>query len=181
MARTNYEDDYFEWMYDMVCDGRYARENSYRKLLNYLHNTEFVWLIPRDVNRAEDGIELRYRFAYYNGMDDEQVREELQGPCSLLEMILALAIRCENDIMDDTAVGDRTGQWFWKMITNLGLGGMTDRRFDSIYVADTVDRFLNREYDADGHGGLFVVRNCPYDLRDEEIWTQMTWFLDSIT
>ena len=34
--------------------------------------------------------------------------------CSVLEMMIALAIRCEEHIMDDPDVGNRTGQWFWK-------------------------------------------------------------------
>ena len=55
--------DYFEWLYNLVCDGLYAGRNSYRKLLMFLHNTEFTWTIPMDENRASDGIDLRYRFS----------------------------------------------------------------------------------------------------------------------
>lgn len=176
--RNNLREDYFEWMYDTVCRGRFAKENSYRELLTYLHSVEYTWILSDDVNRAEDGEEgLRWRFAYENHI---QIRHELDGPCSVLEMILALAYKCE-EIMDDAAVGDRTVQWFWKMINNLGLSGMTDRRFDLLYVEDTVQRFLNREYEPDGHGSLFVIRNCRYDLRDVETWTCMLWYLDSIT
>jgi hypothetical protein len=176
--RNDLREDYFEWIYDTVCRGRFAKENSYRELLTYLHSVEYTWILSDDVNRAEDGEEgLRWRFAYENHI---QIRHELDGPCSVLEMILALAYKCE-EIMDDAAVGDRTVQWFWKMINNLGLSGMTDRRFDLLYVEDTVQRFLNREYEPDGHGSLFVIRNCRYDLRDVETWTCMLWYLDSIT
>lgn len=178
MTETNVRKEYFDWMCHIVCGGRFARENSYRKLLAYLHEVEFVWMIPKDANRAEDGESLRWRFAYENHM---HIGRELDGPCSVLEMILALAIRCENDIMDDSSVGDRTGQWFWKMINNLGLSGMTDRRFDANYVEEVIDRFLHRDYEPDGHGGLFVIHDCPYDLREVEIWTAMLWYLDSIT
>ena len=175
----NREQEYFEWMCHVVCDRRFAKENSYRKLLSYLHSVEFTWTrrFRRDANRAEDGESLRWRFAYENHM---HIYDELDKPCSVLEMILALAFRCE-EIMDDANVGNRTGQWFWKMITNLGLGAMTDQLYDPEYVEKTVRNFLNRKYEPDGHGGLFVIRNCEYDLRKEEIWTQMTWFLDSIT
>lgn len=176
MSRRNAEDEYFEWMFQIVCGGRYSSGYSYRELLTYLYNTEFTYLIPKDRNRAEDGVDLRYRYYY-----TEHRSCEKSGPCSVLEMILALAIRCEETIMDDPSIGDRTGQWFWKMIVNLGLGGMTDNRFDPDYVRDVVDTFLNREYEPDGRGGLFTIRNCEYDLRDVEIWTAMLWFLDSIT
>ena len=101
-------------------------------------------------------------------------------PCSVLEMMLALSIRCEEHIMDDPEIGNRTGEWFWIMIVNLGLGSMDDTRYDEEYVDDILDKFLNREYDADGTGGLFPVRNpryAQYDLRNVDIWYQLNWYL----
>lgn len=170
--------DYFEWMVDLVCDGRFPRGVSYRKLLGYLHDTEFTFIIDRDVNRAEDGINLRRKYGLHN--DCPEAEDILYGPCSVLEMILALAIRCEETIMDDTAYGDRTGQWFWGMITNLGLGRMTDDYFDIYHVESVVERFLDREYEADGRGGLFTIEDAPRDLRDVEIWYQLNWYLNKL-
>ena len=180
MILSNNEQEYFDWMFNIVCGGRYTYEHSFRKLLSYLYEIEFTYIIPRDADRAEDGVDLRYRFAYINDLDIDDVLNSIVGPCSIFEMILALAIRCEESIMDDPSVGDRTGQWFWKMITNLGLGGMTDQKFDKDYVDDVILTFLNREYKPNGDGGLFKIKNCEYDLRDVEIWTQMLYFLDSI-
>lgn len=182
MTRTNIEQEYFEWMYELICDGRYSKETSYKKLLTYLHDVEFVYSIPKDSNRAEDGEDLRYRFAYemYDHNDRDYVVDCLSRPCSVLEMMIALAIKCE-ETMDDPSVGDRTGQWFWRMIVNLGLGGMYDRRFDIKYVGEVVDRFLRRDYEHDGSGGLFRVKHCEHDMRKFEIWIQMLWMLDTIT
>ena len=169
--------EYFDWMLSIIHDGKYAKKNSYFKLLRFLHDVEFTWIIPKDSNRAEDGIDLRWRYEYTT---DNQLFYERNKPCSVLEMILALAIRCEEGIMDDPAYGNRTSQWFWSMITNLGLGSMTDARFDISYVEDVIERFLNREYEPDGRGGLFTVEDCEYDLRKIEIWVQMLWYLDDI-
>ena len=80
--------------------------------------------------------------------------------------------------MYDPNIGDRTEQWFWEMIVNLGLGGMMDDIFDVEHVEYIVDRFLNREYEPNGRGGLFFIRNCKYDLRRVEIWYQLCWYLD---
>lgn len=172
--------DYFDWLYKKACDDRYSGEISYKKLLMHLHNTEFIYSLDRDRNRADDGIKLRQRFA-----DDYELVDEadayLTEPCSVLEMMLALAIRCEETIMDDPAYGNRTTQWFWGMITTLGLGSMTDDNYDKRFISSTIRRFLNRDYDPDGRGGLFYIRNCTYDLRDMEIWIQLCWYLDSIT
>ena len=101
-------------------------------------------------------------------------------PCSILEMMIALAIRCEEHIMEDPEIGNRTGQWFWNMIVSLGLGHMTDDYFDLAYVEEAVRRFLNREYSRDGSGGLFTIERCPQDMRRIEIWYQMCMYLQTI-
>lgn len=172
-------DEYFEWLCGIIDSERYSKQVSYRKLLTHLHLIEFTWLIRNDENRADDGIQLRRRFALQR--DDIRLQRYLNGPCSVLEMMTGLALRCEECIMDDPQLGDRTGQWFWGMINNLGLSSMRDSKFDRDYVDDVIARFLNREYEPDGRGGLFTVRHCDYDLRTVEIWSQLSWYLGSIT
>ena len=179
LSENDISNAYFEWMYDLVCGKRYSKSISYRKLLSLLHGTEFTYIIPKDENRAEDGIDLRYRFAYDHA-DIENAELYLSGPCSVLEMMVSLAIRCEETIMCDPDVGDRTGQWFWGMIVSLGLGSMSDSRFDRRFVELTISRFLNHEYEQNGHGGLFTLRHCDRDLRTAEIWQQMCWYLNEV-
>lgn len=182
MIRDRISNDYYHWLFDIVCGERFAEGISYNRLLTYLHNIEFTYMIPKDQNRAEDGISLRYRFAITQGYEEEvdEILDILDGPCSVFEMMIALAIRCEENIMDDPTMGDRTGQWFWGMIVNLGLGAMMDGKFQKGYVYEVIDRFLRREYEPNGEGGLFTIRRSPRDLRDVEIWIQLLWFLDSI-
>ena len=180
MIKDDISNDYFEWLFDLVCEGRFSKDISYRKLLMALHNTEFTYCISMDENRAKDGEDLRYRFINSQGYDERYVMAYLNNPCSVLEMMIALAIRCEENIMDDPKIGDRTGQWFWGMVTSLGLGSMTDSRFDKDYVNETIRIFLDRDYEPNGRGGLFTIKNCDQDLRDVEIWYQLNWYLDSI-
>lgn len=183
MTRDDINNQYFKWMYNLVCEGRHSEKLSYKKLLLRLHNTEFTFTIPYDSNRAEDGVDLRRRFALLQ--EDENlpyaIMDIIDGPCSVLEMILALAIRCEENIMDDPKYGDRTRQWFWGMITSLGLGGMYDRLFDRRTVDDIVAKFLNRDYAPDGAGGLFTIKRCNVDLRTVEIWYQLLWYMNGIS
>ena len=170
------KNDYFEWIYRMVVKTDGPPSISYRKLLMALHNTPFVYSIPMDENRASDGIDMRYRFTF-----EDDVDRYLNGPCSVLEMMVALAIRCEENIMDDPKKGDRTSHWFWTMVINMGLGAMTDLRFDKDYVTETVTRFLNRQYDYYGKGGLFTVKNPDRDMCKVEIWWQLCWYLNEIS
>lgn len=170
--------DYFEWMYDLMCGDRFADTITYKRLFTFLHDVEFTYFVPHDENRAADGIGLRYRFCSNN--DIEHLEHCLSGPCSVLEMMVALAIRCEERIMCDFRKGDRTSQWFWNMIRSLGLSGMTDYNFDEYLVKDVISRFLNREYDRNGKGGLFTIRRWDRDARDVEIWHQLLAYCNTV-
>lgn len=177
MTNENLINEYFDWMYQLVCSNRNKRL-SYRKLFCQLFDTEFIYILGMDSNRADDGINLRYRFGYECHHPDPMIATLLDNrPCSVLEMMIALSMRCEENIMVDPDVGDRIGQWFWNMIVSLGLGSMSDGRYDKNYVADVLERFINREYERNGHGGLFTVEYTNTDMRTAEIWTQMHLYL----
>lgn len=177
MSQNKITNEYFEWLSDLI-QSKKRKSVSYRKLLVLLHNTEFTWGISNDGNRAEDGIDLRYRFALEMGY--RNIHLYLKGPCSVLEMMVALAFRCEEHIMDDPDIGNRTSQWFFEMLESLNLIEMDDLHFDANYARDRITRFIERRYEPDGSGGLFTIRRCAYDLRNVEIWYQMCWYLDSI-
>lgn len=178
MFRDQIINDYFEWLWNFTkCRGH----SQNRKIITLLHNIEFRYSIPMDANREEDGIDLRYRFITEVGIprNYQEVYGYLDGPCSVLEMMIALAIRCEESIMDDPDIGDRTSEWFWLMMKNLGLDYMSDRKFDRDIAEEKISIFLDRRYKRNGEGGLFVV-NGRRDLRKVEIWYQMCWYLDTI-
>ena len=175
----NYE--YLDWMYNRVCNDRYSKKTRYRNLFAYLYNTDFEYTMPMDGNRAEDGVNLRYRFGREQGYPDSMVASHLDDrPCSVLEMMIALAIRCETYIMDNSEYGDRTGQWFWEMIVCLGLGHMTDENFDDGYADTIMDIFMNRKYAKNGKGGLFEIHDPSKDMRQTDIWYQMCFHLNEV-
>lgn len=176
VLRDEIYDQYFDWLCSIVN----ISSISYEKLLRLLHRVKFRYVNSRDRNRAEDGVDLRFRFAKNRTDLTRNVVSDWhdEEPCSVLEMMIALAIRAEEQIMDDPQVGNRTTQWFWGMVFSLGLNGMSDDMFDLIEARNIIERFLDREYSPDGRGGLFTINNCDYDLRDIEIWTQLCWYLD---
>lgn len=179
MIKNEIQAEYYEWMYGRMCYGRCSDNISYHKLFEFLHGVEFSYMIHGDKNRAEDGRDLREYFAHIHDIED--ISDLINGPCSILEMMIALAIRIEDSIMDNPEIGDRAPQWFWKMIVTLGLGGMRDDLFNQKKAEKIINRFLNREYESDGKGGLFRVRDCEHDMRNVEIWVQMLWYLDTIS
>ncbi|CAK7007727.1 MAG: hypothetical protein EUB_01567 [Eubacterium sp.] len=181
MTKTMLTDEYFEWICDLIGIYHHQARHTYTKLLRHLQGIDFEYVIDMDGNRAEDGVDLRYRFGYEHSYEDAMIAALLDDrPCSVLEMMVSLAMRCEEHIMDDPEIGNRTGEWFWNMVSNLGLEQMDDYAYQSEYVDAVISKFLNREYDRDGHGGLFTVPNCKKDLRSVEIWYQMCWYLNAI-
>jgi hypothetical protein len=83
----------------------------------------------------------------------------------------------EDDIMHDPSLGDRSPEWFWVMISNLGLDRMDDENFDLRYVDDVLNVFLNRTYFMNGTGGLFPLKIPKVNQRRVEIWYQMSAFI----
>lgn len=182
MTRHELNKMYFDWMCCLLSSGRRYSSMLYSQLLLHLHNIPFRYSIPMDGNRETDGIDLRYRFARDTCQNDAVVAKCLDVyPCSVLEMMVALAIRMEEHIMEDADIGDRTGEWFWEMIVSLGLESMTDSRYDPQYVDYVIERFLDREYTRNGEGGLFTVQYSKQDMRTLDIWYQMCAYIETIT
>ena len=133
---------------------------------------------PAKWTSAEDGVNLRYRFASECDIPYDKIDAEFHGvPCSMLEMMVALAVRIEEHIMEDSSAGNRVGQWFWNMIVSLGLAAMDDGRFHEDRADYILDRFERRDYEYNGAGGLFTVNHPTEDMRRLDIWYQLMHYL----
>ena len=159
--------NYLNWLSEIAIPDADQRD-LYQKLLLGLYSEDFYWSVKNDGNRAGDGENLRWIFEDETGLICEK-----EGPCSVLEMLVALARDCENEIMYNPDEGDRTGVWFWEMIENLGLGEMDDWGFDLDQFDVVMGRFLDRKYGADGDGGLFYICGFRGDMRRIELWYQL--------
>ena len=132
----------------------------------------------RIVNRLDGNLfpcvrKMRRNFA--NGSIDTN-----EDP-SVLEIIASLAIECEDYIMRNEEFGDRTTEWFWKMLYNLGVNVYDDEHYTPAIaedISDKVDVFLDRTYDYYGEGNIFVCNNPHYDMRNAPLWEQLNWELN---
>ena len=158
---------YKEWLLEKI--HFYDQKRSFIFLIDYLMETQFVWSVANDDNRATDGIDLRYEYGKGAGWE---------GPCSVLEMMIALAQRIENNIMGEPGEEDQTYFWFWEMIKNLGLYTYDDSHFGYATVDYIVQNWLMRKFRADGIGGAFPLRYPAEDQRGVEIWFQMCNWLN---
>lgn len=174
------EIEYFNWLCDKIFYN--ITEIEHYKLVNHLYNFTFIPSIEMDNNREDDGKQLRYRFGRECEIPSSVILRSLdtEDTCSILELMVALALRCEETIMTDSEFGDRTELWFWNMINSLGLSDMNDRSYDEKHVDMVLDSFNDRRYNRNGEGGLFTIPKIREDLRNVEIWYQMCWYLDTL-
>ena len=177
MRPDELRDEYFQWMCQLICDGDHD-VRSYTIMLDELNEVPFEYTIPMDQNRETDGYDLRYRFGLEQRIDARVIASALDiTPCSVMEVLVALAVRCEEHIMANPKYGDRTGLWFWTMMENLGLAEMTNTQFDTEEFFMIIDRLLDHQYGPHGEGGLFYIPHPRQDLRTVDIWYQMMWYL----
>lgn len=167
----NFANAYRNWLVETV-DG-----DDYRILFDVLYDVEFVWTIPDDAHRASSGRYLRERFESVSGMECDP--EWVEWPCSLLEMLVALAMSMEGVLYDPDDASTTTEACFWEIIDNLGLS-----RFDDDFllsapqgaydmIEDICDTALGREYMPNGRGGFFPLAHPRQDQRSVSIWHQM--------
>ena len=143
-------------------------------LLNIAHETIFYERVRNDVNRVNDGLELRDEFVETTG-NTRPIIVSKKRSCTMLEMMIALSRRI-NDLNYDPTDPDRTAHWFWILIDNLNLSDFSDRNMNVAAEAATYDTFkrvVERTYGANGIGGLFPLLSAKQDQRRVEIWFQM--------
>lgn len=168
---------YFEWLYSQVGDTQATNPSrTYWCMFRLLFTKEFVWIVPNDENRLEDGKDLRQEFVdELNLRNVDQVWMNLG--CSVLEMLVALSRRLAFEGEGESS------SWFWIMIENLGLNRYNDRKksrsrqFPEQEIHEIVERLIWRNYDHDGNGGLFPLRNPQDDQRKVEIWYQLCSYI----
>lgn len=170
---------YYNWLLSLIFGDQV---NEIKENYSYLFETLFLYdynvTMEMDKNRADDGLYLRTRFSSENNIPIDYINCDLIGPCSILELMVALSYRIEDTIMYDSDKGFRPYIWFYAMLQSLCLDEVTNINWNPNLVKYRIDIFNNREYDANGKGGLFTIEDHSIDLRYLEIWAQMNLYLN---
>lgn len=169
-------DKYYRWLTGLIRNGRGYSKKDYSELLTYLNEKPYHWTKDMDSNRAEDGISLRWKFAYRHGISYGLVERYITGPCTVLEMMVALMLRSETHITGKL----KNGGIFWVMIRSLGLDIFDNKLFDQEEIDRILDRWMDNKIGKNGTGGLFTIENKNVDMRQEEIWKQMNWYFSEL-
>jgi len=160
--------DYFLWLIAQIGVPKRSK-NTYNDLFMRLFETEFVWIVPHDDNRLQDGLELRGEF---NGR--RRALDEM--PVCLLEVLIALSRRV-------SWTTDRSSEfWAWHLLENLRLTKSSDplvgRKAEK--VEETLEALIWRTYEQDGRGGFFPLTYPQEDQTKKEIWDQMNAYVNEM-
>lgn len=165
---------YFDFLYSLV-DRPSPKQPPYYYLLQKLHHTRFISLVPNDDNRAKDGEALRDLFK-----TDQNTSFIYNKPCSVLEMLIGLSYRMEG-MMIGEPFEKEASECFWIFLNNLNVDWINDSVYFDDGNEDEIDQklkiFLNRKYDFNGEGGIFPLKKPKQDQRNVELWYQMNAYL----
>lgn len=162
---------YYEWLCDQVRPE--GNNPTYEGLFDALYHKEFVWIIPNDDNRIEDGLDLLADFFRMHGLAAETERVNGKG-CSFLELVIGLSRRLS------FVAGGTAQEWAWHLLGNIGFHSMTDplTRGKRKFIDEAMDKVIWRTYKANGDGGLFPLAWPQDDQRKIELWYQMSEYVE---
>lgn len=168
------EGEYFNWLCAKVIDYNLRNGPDYYDLMRILYGEEFTWDVHGDHNRADDGRELRIDFLREADMHPDEEPYWFDGPCSILEMLIAFAKRAEFQ----TDIPYK--KWFWTFLENLDIHEY--RRINShrelVDIENKLNTFIGRKYDARGRGGILPLRVPLRNQKEVEIWYQFFDYLE---
>ena len=160
------ESGYYIWLFELV-----GNNPNYSKLIYHLDTIPYRWIFTLDANRSAGGLNLRSRYSYEASVEEEDVRS---GPCTVLEMLVGISEHMVDQIGNDIST------WFWVLMNNLKLSQFTDSEYDARRVETIINNWLNHNYQSNGEGSLFPLKNYHGDCRNMEIWVQMnTWISEN--
>jgi hypothetical protein len=169
MTEKNAWLDYENWLLDKVG----FHDRKYSKLMNALHHIDFFWVNEMDENREKDGVELRRDY-----FDDIGISGGFfENKCSVLEMLIAFAIRIDWEYVGDVS-DPHADRLLWVFISNLGLDQFDNKNFNFDEIVVKINNWLSHNFTKNGVGSICPLKNVDCeDQREKSIWRQMMSFI----
>lgn len=169
------DQEYFEWLTSQI--ELPPGSKTYNELFERMHNTEFIWMVPNDDNRVQDGLDLRTEFLNTKRRKERKrlaVQEMFgRGGATVLEVLIGLSRRVA------FLTSGESPFWAWRLIENLKLDRMADPLADGkLHRVDIIlEDLIWRTYERDGRGGFFPLKDSPQDQTQVELWHQMNAYV----
>lgn len=164
LTQVDYE--YYEWLISQIEVPNNGR--TYTELFDLMHNMEFVWTVPNDDNRVQDGLDLRNEF-----INGEKLELAMAG-VTFLEVLIGLSRRAA------FTAGGTPQRWAWKLIKNIRLNKNPDPLTpeQSQKVVECLEDVIWRTYKYNGVGGFFPLKNPNEDQTKVELWYQLNAYVN---
>lgn len=166
-------DDYLQYL---IWRCGLQKMSRYSRLFEILHRTKFDFVLERDDNREDDGIELRDDYDIPDDYEEIVIENFFDKDCSVMEMLVGLAIRVDDEFIGDPAE-EHPEEFFMEMLENLGLLVYKGNRYREDDVVRILRRWMDREFDRKGVGSPFPLKKRCRDQRKVEIWDQMNAYI----
>lgn len=169
---------YYNWLISQIEIN--SDTKTYHGILEKMHNTEFVWIVPHDDNRIHDALDLRTEFLDgTHGSNTEDILKlevMFKKGASALEVLIALSRSVSS------LAGGESSFWAWKLMENIGLDGMSDpfTNGKNKRATDILETLIWRTYERDGRGGFFPLNWPKEDQTKIELWYQMNEYVMEI-
>lgn len=177
---------YFQWLCDLVHCEKHGK--SYYKLLKIMWETLFIVKNKYDINRANDGSELKSDYIWdlyaQNESENITIHIDLISNCSILEMIIGISKRMAFELANNSDDELYFYHYFWEILDNLGLSWFDDDKMklnptQNEYRIEEILKNLNeRRYKRNGVGGMFPLKWPSKNQKRVEIWYQMQEYIN---
>lgn len=171
---------YINWLLEKVGgnNGRFFTCLELAKIEFYASNN-------KDLSRMDDALKLREDYLNDVDLDIINVESFSSKPITVLEVLIALAIKMEADILY-VCNRPRTARWFWGFLDAMGFDTINDsnHNFESDrFIKERTLNFLDRSYEINGANGNIFVFDIPFlhinfDVRDLSLWEQAWKFAE---
>jgi len=177
MGNVNNISEYVNWLIGPQNLGlaRSIDQGRISLLIELLSNTKFECSIPEDNPRTEDAFDLRREYiseCRYNS-EEPQADDRLYGPASVLEVLVALAIRFDMEVVGNPGV-PQPDRLFMEWLDNLGVVVMDSEWSidNSNLIMLKLSKWMNRNYKDDGKGSIFPLKHVTFNFSKSDIWRQ---------
>lgn len=176
--------EYYTWLISLIDPPKQVVSSirQHGMLLFELWKREFYWFDSHanEEARAMDGKTLRDQFLMDFDMTPNKVP---QGPCTVLEMLIAFALRIDTQV-HDWRLGNRPWEWIEMFVNNLGFCDLIDQDINPVrdagYINARLETWMTHQLGQRGEGGLFRFKRPILTINDMDNWAQMNrWIIEN--
>lgn len=171
MNKYDIWEDYKLWLLEKVG----FHKPNYKKLSTQLQDFPFESILRDDKNRIKDGMDLRKEFLAEKKLNPHSL--DYYDKCSVLELLVALAIRINDEYIGDPVNPEPPFVLFWEMLKNLNIDWCNDSKYNTPNVINILQKWTSRRFQYNGEESIFPLRNPKTDQRECSIWNQMQAYI----